>query len=128
MVPEPPPPYHEAVSSDGQPPSPNGVGFGQVPYPVDPPPVTTQPVVTPYGVVVEESAAPPVAVVGTAAAPPHDGKRKRHRHDRTSDWCFWCYCGPGCDCGDCCDCDCGDCGDCDCGDCDILECLCCFCN
>ncbi|KAI8513796.1 hypothetical protein Bbelb_081200 [Branchiostoma belcheri] len=90
MATVPPPPYHGAVNYQGQPSGPplqnygypiqqayahqgpNAVGFGQVPYPVNPPPVTTQPVVTPYGVVVEERAAPPVAVQGTAATPPHD--------------------------------------------------------
>ncbi|KAI8483437.1 hypothetical protein Bbelb_387690 [Branchiostoma belcheri] len=101
MATVPPPPYHGAVNYQGQPSGPplqnygypiqqayahqgpNAVGFGQVPYPVNPPPVTTQPVVTPYGVVVEERATPPVAVQGTAATPPHDGKKKRRRHGRT---------------------------------------------
>ncbi|KAI8482055.1 hypothetical protein Bbelb_402310 [Branchiostoma belcheri] len=114
METESPPPYHEApnsgppVQNDGYPiqrantyPGPNGVGFGQVPYPVNPPPVTTQPVVTPNGVIVEESVAPPVAALGTAAATPHDGKNKRRRRDRTCGWCAWCYCGPGCNCGNC---------------------------
>ncbi|XP_066304204.1 uncharacterized protein [Branchiostoma lanceolatum] len=144
---EPPPPYNEAVTFGGQPsgpppqngghpypqagvhPGPHGAGFaqypvgsppvtsfGQAPYP---PPVTTQPVVTPQGVIVEERAVPPVAVT--------HGKKKRGRHGHSGGWCCgYCYCGT-CDCCDCCDdkSDGGDCcGDCDCGDCDCGGCDC----
>ncbi|XP_078577151.1 uncharacterized protein LOC144862498 isoform X1 [Branchiostoma floridae x Branchiostoma japonicum] len=135
----PPPPYPQAVYAGEQPTGPplqngaypyqqagiqpgtNGVSFGQVS-----PPVTTQPVVTPQGVLVEEHAAAP----GAAAAAHMHGKKKRHRHGGRGGWCCF-YCGPCpdcdcCDCGDCdcCDCgDCGDCGDCDCGGCDCGDCL-----
>ncbi|XP_035670551.1 keratin-associated protein 5-2-like [Branchiostoma floridae] len=142
----PPPPYHEAVNSAEQPTEPtlqngdypkqnddvihpgqNGVSFGED-HQCPPPPVTTQPVVTAKGVLVEER--------GTRNG--CDKKKKKHccdcrdcRDCRVCDSngcdcsgcdCKGCNCSDCRDCGDCKGCDCGgcDCGGCDCGGCVIM--------